>query len=126
MLITPEFDHFSEAIVGCAIEVHRQLGPGLLESIYESALCIELRDKGLSFRRQVSLPVWYKGELLGEHRPDLVINDQIIVEVKSVERLAPVHTAQMLTYLRIAHLRVGLILNFNSAVLRAGIKRVLL
>jgi GxxExxY protein len=74
----------------------------------------------------VSLPLWYKGELLGEHRPDLIVGNQVVVEVKSIERLAPVHTAQVLTYLRVAQLRVGLILNFNSAVLRDGIKRVLL
>ena len=126
MLIKPEFDTLSEPIVGCGIEVHRHLGPGLLESIYESALCMELRRAGLEYRRQVSLPLWYKGELLGEHRPDLIVGDQVVVEVKSIERLAPVHTAQMLTYLRVAQLRVGLILNFNSAVLRDGIKRVLL
>ena len=126
MLLNPRFDTLSEQVIGCGIEVHRELGPGLFESIYESALCIELRAAGLSFKRQVSLPLWYKGELLGEHRPDLIVGDELIVEVKSIERLAPVHTAQMLTYLRVAQLRVGLILNFNSAVLRAGIKRVLL
>jgi GxxExxY protein len=126
MLINASFDTLSETIIGCGIEVHRHLGPGLLESIYESALCIELRTAGLSFQRQVSLPLWYKGELLGEHRPDLIVGGQLVVEVKSIERLAPVHIAQMLTYLRVAQLRVGLILNFNSAVLRSGIKRVLL
>jgi GxxExxY protein len=73
MLIKPEFDTLSYPIIECAIEVHRHLGPGLLESIYESALCIELRLAGLQFRRQVSLPLWYKGELLGEHRPDLIV-----------------------------------------------------
>jgi GxxExxY protein len=126
MLIKPEFDALSQPIIGCAIEVHRHLGPGLLESIYESALCIELRAAGLQFHRQVSLPLWYKGELLGEHRPDLIVGKQVVVEVKSIERLAPVHTAQMLTYLRVAQLRVGLILNFNSEVLHSGMKRVLL
>jgi GxxExxY protein len=126
MLIRPELDTLSEPIIGCAIEVHRHLGPGLLESIYESALCIELRAARIEFRRQVSLPLWYKGELLGEHRPDLIVGEQVVVEVKSIERLAPVHTAQMLTYLRVAHLRLGLILNFNGEVLRSGIKKVLL
>ena len=126
MLIKPEFDTLSQPIIGCAIEVHRYLGPGLLESIYESALCIELRAAGLQFQRQVSLPLWYIGELLGEHRPDLIVGEQVVVEVKSIERLAPVHTAQMLTYLRVAQLRLGLILNFNGEVLHSGIKRVLL
>ena len=126
MLIKPEFDTLSYPIIGCAIEVHRYLGPGLLESIYESALCIELREAGLQFQRQVALPLWYKGELVGEHRPDLIIGEQVVVEVKSIERLAPVHTAQMLTYLRVAKLRMGLILNFNSEVLHSGIKKVFL
>jgi GxxExxY protein len=126
MLFKPEFDTLSYPIIGCAIEVHRHLGPGLLESIYESALCIELREAGLQFQRQVALPLWYKGELLGEHRPDLIIGEQVVVEVKSIERLAPVHTAQMLTYLRVAKLRMGLILNFNSEVLHSGIKKVFL
>lgn len=125
MLINAPFDTLTEPIIGYAIEVHRYLGPGLLESIYESALCIELRGAELAFQRQVPLPLWYKGELLGEHRPDLIVGEQVVVEVTSIERLAPLHTAQMLTYLRVAELKVGLILNFNSAVRRSGIKRVL-
>ena len=88
MFIKPEFDTLSEPIIGCAIEVHRYFGPGLFESIHESALCIELRAVGLEFKRQVSLPLWYKGELLGEDRPDLIVGGQVIVEVKSIERLA--------------------------------------
>ena len=82
-------------IIRCAIEVHRHLGPGLLESVYESALCIELNSAGLSFVRQGGVPVFYKGELIAEHRPDLVVGEQVIVEVKSVERFNPVFLAQM-------------------------------
>jgi GxxExxY protein len=113
-------------IVGCAIEVHGCLGPGLLESIYESALCIELKAAGLSFKRQVGVPLFYKGELISEHRPDLVVAELVIVEIKSIQRLEPIHIAQMLTYLRVTELRVGLILNFNNAVMKQGVRRVIL
>ena len=116
----------TERIIGCAIEVHRHLGPGLLESVYESALCIELRARSLPFKRQVGLPLYYKGELISEHRPDLIVDDEVIVEIKSVDRLAPIHTAQMLTYLRVTSLRVGLILNFNSQTIKDGTRRVVL
>jgi len=114
----------TEQIIGCAIEVHRHLGPGLLESVYEAALCIELRSIGLPFTRQIGVPVFYKGELIAEHRPDLIIRDEVIVEIKSVERFNPVFLAQMLTYLRITNLRVGLILNFNRPVMKDGVRRV--
>jgi GxxExxY protein len=114
----------TERIIGCAIEVHKRLGPGLLESVYESALCIELKEQGVPFKRQVGIPLYYRGELISEHRPDLIVNDEVIVEIKSVERLAPIHMAQMLTYLRVTSLRVGLILNFNSETMRQGTKRV--
>ena len=114
----------TEQIIGCAIEVHRHLGPGLLESVYESALCIELQSLGLPFARQIGVPVFYKGELIAEHRPDLIIRDEVIVEIKSVERFNPVFLAQMLMYLRITNLRVGLILNFNRPVMKDGVRRV--
>ena len=126
MLIELETNDLTERIIGCAIAVHRELGPGLLESIYEKALCIEFRDARLAYTRQVGIPVFYKGALIGEHKPDLVVAGQVVVEVKRVERFESVHTAQMLTYLKITHLKVGLILNFNCGVLRSGIRRVLL
>ena len=110
--------------IGCAIEVHRHLGPGLLESVYEAAPCLELKSAGLSFVRQVGVPVFYKGELIAEHRPDLVVSEKVIIEIKSVERFNPVFLAQMLTYLRITGLRVGLILNFNRPVMIDGVRRV--
>jgi len=116
----------TEKIIGCAIEVHRVLGPGLPEAVCETALCIELESRGLPFKRQVGVPVYYKGELISEHRPDLVVADEVIVEVKSIERIAEVHVAQVRTYLRITSLHVGLVMNFNSATMRAGIKRVVL
>jgi GxxExxY protein len=116
----------SEAIIGCAIEVHRVLGPGLLESVYETALCIELKNSALDFKRQVGIPLLYKGELISEHRPDLIIADRIVVEIKSITRFDPIHTAVMLTYLRVAQVRLGLLLNFNTPHMRQGIKRVML
>lgn len=116
----------TEAILKCSIEVHRHLGPGLLESVYESALCFEFTAASLAFKRQIGIPLYYKGQLLSEHRPDLVVGDSVIVEVKAIDRLDRIHLAQMLTYLRVTGLRVGLILNFNSAVIRYGIRRVIL
>ena len=116
----------TDRIIGCAVEVHRRLGPGLLENVYESALCIELRIQHLPFERQIGIPLYYRGELISEHRPDLIVAGEVIVEVKSVERLAPLHWAQVLTYLRVTGLHVGLLLNFNSPTLRAGLRRVVL
>jgi GxxExxY protein len=116
----------SARIIGCAIEVHRRLGPGLLESVYESALCIELKTNSIPFKQQVGIPLYYRGELISEHRPDLIADDRVVVEIKSVERLAPIHVAQMLTYLRVTSLRVGLILNFNTETMKNGIRRVVL
>ena len=116
----------TERIIGCAIEVHRVLGPGLPELVCETALCIELQSQGLPFKRQIGVPIYYKGHLISEHRPDLIVSDEIIIEVKSIERIAQVHVAQVLTYLRITSLNVGLIMNFNSATMRAGIRRVVL
>jgi GxxExxY protein len=116
----------TERIIGCAIEVHRVLGPGLPEVVCETALCMELQSRGLTFKRQMGVPVYYKGELISEYHPDLIVDDEIIVEVKSSERIADVHVAQVKTYLRITSLNVGLILNFNSAAMRAGIRRVVL
>jgi len=121
-----EPDPLTQRIIGCAIEVHRQLGPGLMEATYEEALCIELKDQGMSFIRQAGVPVFYKGHLIGEHRPDLVVQDKVVVEVKSVERLIGVHQAQLLAYMRVLKKPVGLLLNFNSEVLRTGIRRLVI
>jgi GxxExxY protein len=116
----------TERIIGCAIEVHKQLGPGLLESVYESALCVEFKMNSLPFKRQAGIPLYYKGELISEHRPDLIVADAVIVEIKSVETLAPIHVAQMLTYLKVTSLRTGLILNFNCPTMKQGTRRVVL
>ena len=121
-------DHrrLTEKIIGCAIEVHRQLGPGLLEGSYLAALCIELADAGLRFAREHRVPVVYKGHLVGEYRLDLIVEDSVVVELKSVERFDPVFEAQVLTYLKVTGKRIGLLMNFNSRLLRDGIKRFVL
>jgi GxxExxY protein len=116
----------TECIIKCAIEVHKQLGPGLLESVYEEAMNIECQLNGLSVQRQVRIPINYKGRLIGEHRLDMLINDMVIVELKSVERYDPVFEAQVLTYLRITGKQVGLLINFNSRLVKDGIKRFIL
>jgi GxxExxY protein len=116
----------TDQILNCAIEVHRALGPGLPEIAYETALCIEMHLRGISFERQRGFSVSYKGQRISEHRPDLIVANQVVVEVKSIERFAPVHRAQMLTYLRVASLKVGLVLNFNSATIKEGTMRVVL
>jgi GxxExxY protein len=116
----------TERIIACAIEVHRHLGAGLLEGVYEEALCREFHEARLSYERQVGIPLYYKGRLISEHRPDLVVEGSVIVEVKSIQRLDPIHLAQVMTYLRVRGVRLGLILNFNSVVMRQGIRRVIL
>lgn len=108
-------NHLREKIIGCAIEVHRVLGPGLLEATYEEALCIELAEFGLTHRRQCPIPISYQGRRLGEYRLDLVVEDAVIVEIKSVERFDPVFQAQVLTYFRAAEKKIGLLINFQLA-----------
>lgn len=122
-----ENDLLSARIIGFAIEVHRHLGPGLLESAYEECLCFELKSAQIPFKRQVALPVTYKSVRLDcGYRLDIVVCDSLILELKTVERLLPVHEAQMLTYLKLSGIRVGLLLNFNVPVLRDGLRRLLL
>ena len=117
-------DPLTERIIGCAIAVHRALGPGLLEATYEEAICIELDDQKLGFSRQVSAPISYRGRLIGEYRADLVVAETVVVEIKSVERLIGLHQAQLLAYMRILGLPVGLLLNFNGETLRSGVRRL--
>lgn len=106
--------------------MHKTIGPGLLESIYEKALCYELEQKGLSFKTQVTIPIIYKGFNLGEHRLDLVVEEAVIVELKAVDKVMPVYEAQLLSYLRLTNMKLGLLINFNTEVLRKGIKRIIL
>jgi len=117
-------DPRTSPIIGAAIEVHRHLGPGLLESAYEECLCHELHLQEMEFRRQLELPVIYKGLSLDcGYRIDLIVQDEVILELKSVEKLLPVHQAQLLTYMRLAGKRVGLLINFNVPLLMQGIIR---
>ena len=121
-----ERDPLTEKIIGCAIEVHRTLGPGLLESTYESALCVELAIAGLNFQRQLVVPVAYKNQPVGEYRLDLVVEKSVILELKSVDRFDSIFEAQLLAYMKITGLKRGLLLNFNSRLLKDGIKRLVL
>ena len=109
------------------MEVHRHLGPGLLESAYEECLCYELGSAGVRFRRQVQLPIIYKAvELEAGYRMDIVVDDELVLELKTVEKLLPLHGAQLLTYMRLSGIGVGLLMNFNTAVLKDGLRRFVL
>ncbi len=111
-------------IIGAAIEVHRELGPGLLENAYEECLCYELSQAGLRFERQVALPVLYKRIRLDcAYRADLIVEGAVLLELKAIETITAVHEAQLLTYLRISRIKVGLLINFNSETLKEGIHR---
>ena len=119
------FNILTEKIIGCAIEVHRAIGPGLLESAYEECLCYELGQAGIRFERQVPLPVVYKGVKLDRgYRMDIVVEGLIVLEIKAVEILIPVHEAQLLSYLKLYDKRLGLLLNFHIPLLKDGIKRI--
>ena len=120
-------EELTERIIACAIAVHRELGPGLLESIYEEAMTVELANGGIQFARQVEIPVSYKGiALSGSFRVDLVIENKVVLELKTVESILPVHEAQLLSYMRLGGWQIGLLLNFKSALLRDGIRRMVL
>ena len=117
----------SERVIGSAMDVHRQLGPGLLEAVYEECLCFELKQAGIGYRRQVPLPVFYKGvQLECGYRMDIVVAHHLVVEIKAVERFLPIHEAQILTYLRLSGLPIALLLNFNSVKLKDGLRRFVL
>ena len=118
-----DINDITERIIGAAIEVHRTLGPGLLEGLYETALCIELDDRGIKYACQVHVPANYQGRSLGTYKVDLIVEDLVVVEVKSVAHVLPVVEAQLITYLRLTVKRVGLIINFNSQLLKNGIVR---
>jgi GxxExxY protein len=118
------FEEITQQIIGAAIEVHRSLGPGLLESTYEQCLCYELSQRGLAFERQVSVPVRYKGVLLDcGYRLDVLVEKAVIVELKAVEKLLPINEAQLLTHMKLAEKRVGLLINFNVKLLMEGLVR---
>jgi len=119
------YDLLTHRIIASAIEVHRNLGPGLLESAYEQCLCRELAESGLGFKRQVKLPISYKGTLLDcGYCLDLLVEDKVIVELKAVSQLERIHEAQLLTYLKLTGMKLGLLLNFNVVLLKNGVKRL--
>jgi GxxExxY protein len=122
-----EINKVTEEIIKCAIEVHRNLGPGLLESAYEECLCYEFGLQSIPYKRQITLPVVYKGTKLDcGYRLDLLVNDMVVVEIKSVDKILPLHEAQLLTYLKLGKWNVGQILNFNVPLMKQGIKRLVL
>ena len=110
-------------VIGAAIEVHRELGPGFLESVYEEALCLELQRQGIPFHRQVAVEVGYRGQPVGESRLDLIVDGSLVVELKAIDTLGALQSAQVLSYLKASGLRLGLLINFNVPVLKQGIKR---
>jgi GxxExxY protein len=118
-------NRLTKLIIGAAIEVHRNTGPGLMESVYEECLCYELNQLGLKFQRQVELPVGYKGiKLKCGFRMDMVVEDAVVLELKTVDRLLPIHSAQLLTYLKLSGKKLGLLINFNETALKNGLKRL--
>jgi len=119
-------DPLTYKIIGAAIEVHRILGAGLLENVYEDALCIELAERGLSFERHQRLEINYKGHDIGDLYVDIIVEGRVIVELKSVRELAPIHKAQLMTYLRVSNLGLGLLINFNVPNFAQGVQRVVL
>lgn len=119
-------NEITSCIIGAAIEVHKELGPGLLESSYEHCLAYELRQNGLMVQQQLSLPLVYKGvKLDAGYRIDLLVENKVIIEIKSVDVLVGIHTAQLLTYLKLKQIKLGLLINFNSVVLKDGLKRII-
>ena len=118
------FNELTEAIIGAAMEVHRALGPGLLESIYEMCLCRELSIRGIPFERQVLIPVEYKGVKLDcGYRADIVVDGTILLEIKAIDSLLPIHDAQLLSYLKLGGWKIGLLINFNVELLKDGLRR---
>ena len=122
-----EYNKISGKILDAAIEVHKELGPGLLESVYEICLIKELKNRNLEVRNQVDLPIYYKGDKLESHfRIDLLVEESVIVELKTVEKILPVHKAQLLSYMKLANKKLGLLINFNQTLLKDGFKRFIL
>ncbi|MBU0714134.1 MAG: GxxExxY protein [Verrucomicrobia bacterium] len=120
-------EELTEQIIGAAIEVHKHWGPGLYEEIYERSMCVELRLRHISFENQLSLPLIYKGERVGDDlRLDFVVQHKVVVELKAVAQLEAIHEAQLLTYMKLTKCRVGLLINFNVSTLKQGLKRMVL
>jgi GxxExxY protein len=121
-----ELNELTHSVIGAAIEVHRYLGPGYLESVYEEAMAVELELRGLSFERQRPFAIAYKKRAVGEGRLDLLVSNQLVVELKAVDSRAPIHKAQLISYLKATGCELGLLINFNVEILKNGIQRVIL
>ena len=120
-------NELSSKIIGAALEVHKELGPGLLESVYEACLCHELSKQNVSFDSQVDLPIIYKGEITNKtYRVDLFVENSVIVELKAVDTISPIHEAQLFTYMKLLNINLGLLINFNVDILKNGIRRKIL
>ena len=122
--LSPELEELIRRTIGAMLIVHRELGSGMSEAVYAAALRIELSARGIAFESEKLVPVRYRGQLIGQHRVDLLVDGRLVVEVKSVESLHPVHVAQVVTYLRLTGARVGLLVNFNVPLLKQGIRRI--
>ncbi|MBN8692394.1 MAG: GxxExxY protein [Bacteroidetes bacterium] len=119
-----DYNKLTELIISCAIDVHKELGPGLLESVYEVCLVSVMRERGLKVKSQVSLPIYFRGEELNKNFIiDVLVNDLIILELKSIEAILPIHEAQLVTYLKLADKKLGLLINFNVPLLKDGVRR---
>jgi len=121
-----DLERLAERVIGCCITVHRVLGPGLLESIYARAVALELSARGIQFESEKAIPVSYRGEVLCHQRLDMLVGGRLVLELKAVDRLDSIHVAQVLTYLRVADVQLGLLVNFNVSILKYGIRRVIL
>ena len=124
--LPPEIEAVSGVLIDSAFKVHQRLGPGLLESVYQTCLCIELDNRGVAYETQVPIPIVYEGIDAGTGlRLDLLVEKNLIVEIKALERILPIHQSQLLTYLKLANLRLGLLINFNVVLFKQGIKRII-
>jgi GxxExxY protein len=119
-------NRLSYEVIGAAIEAHKALGAGLLEAIYQNAMCVELADRKIPFEKEKPISVYYKNQLVGDYRIDILVDKRIVVELKSVEKISPVHQSQIMTYLKISGCRLGLLMNFNVKMMKQGITRVAL
>ncbi|PYR02295.1 MAG: GxxExxY protein [Acidobacteria bacterium] len=122
--LSPELEELIRRTIGAMLIVHRELGSGMSEAVYAAAVRIELRARGIAFESEKLVPVRYRGQLIGQHRVDLLVEGQLVVEVKSVESLHPVHVAQVVSYLRLTGARAGVLVNFNVPLLKQGIRRI--
>jgi GxxExxY protein len=127
LALSADLEDLAAALIDSAFTVHQTLGPGLLESVYESCMCIELTKRGIGYERQAPMPLYYAGVTVdGGFRLDLLVENSVVLEIKAVEKLLPIHQSQLLTYLRLTNLRLGFLMNFNVLIFKQGVKRIVL